>query len=87
MEWYLNDCLELKAEYPELVVGMWTTIPQSSDRLTNFIEIGFDMAGQEDPGHPLIYFAESLLKFRAEAEKRGLDIPFMFHAVSSARVR
>ncbi|ELU42780.1 adenosine deaminase [Rhizoctonia solani AG-1 IA] len=42
--------------------------------------LGFDMAGQEDPGHPLVFFAEALLDFRSKAEKRGLDIPFMFHA-------
>ncbi|KAG8695154.1 hypothetical protein FRC09_009362 [Ceratobasidium sp. 395] len=57
----LNECLELKAKYPDLMAG-------------------FDMAGQEDPGHPLIFFAEPLLNFRAEANKRGLDIPFIFHA-------
>ncbi|KAH7337218.1 Metallo-dependent hydrolase [Rhizoctonia solani] len=57
----LDDCLELKAKYPELIAG-------------------FDMAGQEDPGHPLMFFAEALLDFRSKAEKRGLDIPFMFHA-------
>ncbi|CAE6517359.1 unnamed protein product [Rhizoctonia solani] len=57
----LDDCLELKSKYPELIAG-------------------FDMAGQEDPGHPLMFFAEALLDFRSKAEKRGLDIPFMFHA-------
>ncbi|KAF8752506.1 adenosine [Rhizoctonia solani] len=57
----LNDCLELKSKYPDLIAG-------------------FDMAGQEDPGHPLVFFAEALLDFRSKAEKRGLDIPFMFHA-------
>ncbi|KAG8685813.1 hypothetical protein FRC11_010047 [Ceratobasidium sp. 423] len=57
----LDDCLALKAEYPEFLVG-------------------FDMVGQEDPGHPLIYFLEALLNFRSEADKRGLDIPFIFHA-------
>ncbi|CAE6497098.1 unnamed protein product [Rhizoctonia solani] len=57
----LDDCLALKAEYPEFLVG-------------------FDMVGQEDAGHPLIYFLGALLDFRAEADKRGLDIPFLFHA-------
>ncbi|KAG9099494.1 hypothetical protein FRC06_005208 [Ceratobasidium sp. 370] len=58
---YLNECIELKAKYPDLIAG-------------------FDMAGQEDAGHPLIFFAEALLDFRAKADKRGLDIPFIFHA-------
>ncbi|KAJ1303110.1 hypothetical protein OPQ81_011311 [Rhizoctonia solani] len=57
----LDDCLALKSEYPEFLVG-------------------FDMVDQEDAGHPLVYFLEALLNFRAEADKRGLDIPFMFHA-------
>ncbi|KDN38921.1 hypothetical protein RSAG8_09202, partial [Rhizoctonia solani AG-8 WAC10335] len=57
----LDDCLALKAEYPEFLVG-------------------FDMVSQEDAGHPLIYFLDALLNFRAEADKRGLDIPFIFHA-------
>ncbi|ELU42781.1 adenosine deaminase [Rhizoctonia solani AG-1 IA] len=34
----------------------------------------------EDAGYPLVYFLEALLNFRAEADRRGLDIPFMFHA-------
>ncbi|QRV92114.1 AMP deaminase [Ceratobasidium sp. AG-Ba] len=41
---------------------------------------GFDLVGHEDTGRPLIYYAESLLNFQAEARKRGLDIPFVFHA-------
>ncbi|CAE6485983.1 unnamed protein product [Rhizoctonia solani] len=57
----LDDCLALKAEYPEFLVG-------------------FDMVDQEDAGHPLIYFLGALLNFCAEADQRGLDIPFMFHA-------
>ncbi|CAE6417709.1 unnamed protein product [Rhizoctonia solani] len=57
----LDDCLSLKAEYPQFLVG-------------------FDMVDQEDAGHPLIYFLGALLNFRAEADRRRLDIPFMFHA-------
>ncbi|CAE6361837.1 unnamed protein product [Rhizoctonia solani] len=57
----LDECLALKAEYPEFLVG-------------------FDMVSKEDGGHSLVYFLEELLSFRAEADKRGLDIPFIFHA-------
>ncbi|KAF8725286.1 adenosine, partial [Rhizoctonia solani] len=57
----LDECLALKEEYPDFLVG-------------------FDMVGQEDAGYPLVYFLEALLNFRAEADRRGLDIPFMFHA-------
>ncbi|KAG8709555.1 hypothetical protein FRC09_000613 [Ceratobasidium sp. 395] len=41
---------------------------------------GFDLVGHEDTGRPLIYYAESLLNFQAESKRRGLDIPFVFHA-------
>ncbi|QRV77292.1 AMP deaminase [Ceratobasidium sp. AG-Ba] len=41
---------------------------------------GFDLVAQEDTGRPLIYYIESLLWFQAETKRRGLDIPFIFHA-------
>ncbi|KAF8598474.1 adenosine deaminase-like growth [Ceratobasidium sp. AG-I] len=44
------------------------------------IVAGFDLVGHEDTGRPLFYYAESLLGFQAETKKRGLDIPFLFHA-------
>ncbi|KAG9118782.1 hypothetical protein FRC07_006528 [Ceratobasidium sp. 392] len=44
------------------------------------IVAGFDLVGHEDTGRPLVYYAESLLSFQAESKRRGLDIPFVFHA-------
>lgn len=41
---------------------------------------GFDLVAQEDTGHSLLYYIDSLLDFQAETQKRGLDIPFVFHA-------
>ncbi|KDN33623.1 hypothetical protein RSAG8_13287, partial [Rhizoctonia solani AG-8 WAC10335] len=41
---------------------------------------GFDLMGQEDTNNPFIYHAKSLLWFQEECKKRGLDIPFVFHA-------
>ncbi|CAE7137633.1 unnamed protein product [Rhizoctonia solani] len=59
--WYLNDCMALKKEFPDLIAG-------------------FDLVAQEDTNNPLIYYIESLLWFQEETKKRGLDIPFIFHA-------
>jgi hypothetical protein len=42
---------------------------------------GFDLVAQEDTNNPLIYYIESLLWFQQETKNRGLDIPFIFHAV------
>lgn len=61
LAWYLQECMDLKAEFPQLIAG-------------------FDLVAQEDTGYPLIYYIESLLGFQAETKKRGLDIPFIFHA-------
>lgn len=60
--WYLEDCMALKKEFPDLIAG-------------------FDLVAQEDTNKPLIYYIESLLWFQEETKKRGLDIPFIFHAV------
>ncbi|KAH7337223.1 hypothetical protein B0J17DRAFT_666763 [Rhizoctonia solani] len=59
--WYLEDCMALKKEFPDLIAG-------------------FDLVAQEDTNKPLIYYIESLLWFQEETKKRGLDIPFIFHA-------
>ncbi|KAL5632815.1 hypothetical protein ACGC1H_005684 [Rhizoctonia solani] len=58
---YLEDCMALKKEFPDLMAG-------------------FDLVGPEDINHPFIYHAESLLWFQGECKRRGLDIPFVFHA-------
>ncbi|KAJ7632900.1 hypothetical protein FB45DRAFT_913828 [Roridomyces roridus] len=41
---------------------------------------GFDLVGPENTLKPLIYYAESLLRFRDRQKEMGLDIPFIFHA-------
>ncbi|KAF8598475.1 adenosine deaminase-related growth [Ceratobasidium sp. AG-I] len=61
LAWYMDECMALKEEFPDLLAG-------------------FDLVAQEDTGYPLIYYIESLLGFQAETKKRGLDIPFVFHA-------
>ncbi|KAF9265607.1 Metallo-dependent hydrolase [Marasmius fiardii PR-910] len=41
---------------------------------------GFDLVGHEDALYPLIYYAETLLRFPAMQKEAGVDIPFIFHA-------
>lgn len=40
---------------------------------------GFDLVGEEAAGHSLSYFVPEFLKFREECDKKGLDVPFLFH--------
>lgn len=44
------------------------------------VATGFDLVGPEDRGHPIKFFLEELLEFRAKCEEENLDIPFIFHA-------
>jgi len=41
---------------------------------------GFDLVGNEDGLHPLIYYIKPLLWFRERQKEEGVDIPFIFHA-------
>lgn len=41
---------------------------------------GFDMAGQEDAGHPLSYWIPELLEMRRKCDELSVDLPFIFHA-------
>ncbi|KAF7359717.1 Adenosine deaminase CECR1-A [Mycena venus] len=61
LDWFCEDCIALKKEFPHLIVG-------------------FDLVGPENTLKPLIYYAESLLRFRERQKELGLDIPFILHA-------
>ncbi|ESK83975.1 cecr1 family adenosine [Moniliophthora roreri MCA 2997] len=41
---------------------------------------GFDLVGHEDVLKPLIYYAETLLRFPQMQKEAGVEIPFIFHA-------
>lgn len=41
---------------------------------------GFDLAGQEDAGHPLIHHVPALLAMHKECNRLKLDLPFILHA-------
>ncbi|KAG8731680.1 hypothetical protein FRC10_001583 [Ceratobasidium sp. 414] len=81
LEWYLEECMDLKAEFPRLIAGERVSDLVAFSRTNQPRNVtGFDLVAQEDTGRPLIYYIESLLRFQAETKKRGLDIPFIFHA-------
>ncbi|KAJ7510093.1 hypothetical protein B0H11DRAFT_2152419 [Mycena galericulata] len=61
LDWYCEDCITLKQEFPHLITG-------------------FDLVGPENVLKPLIYYAESLLRFRDRQKEVGIVIPFIFHA-------
>ncbi|KAJ6525674.1 adenosine deaminase-like growth [Mycena capillaripes] len=41
---------------------------------------GFDLVGPENVLKPLIYYADTLLRFREHQKELGIDIPFILHA-------
>lgn len=78
LEWYLEDCIALKKEFPHLIAGKCISLilRVSTDTPCS----GFDLVGHEDLLHPLIYYLEPLLKFTKRTKEEGVDIPFIFHA-------
>jgi hypothetical protein len=73
--------MDLKAEFPHLISGRLFTVHWFMQATQISVTSGFDLVAQEDTGRPLIYYIESLLEFQAETKRRGLDIPFILHAV------
>ena len=77
LEWYLEDCFQIKREFSHLICGMCFFI-----RSTQGVHMraGFDLVGHEDSLKPLIYYLEPLKRFVERQKELGLDIPFIFHA-------
>lgn len=42
--------------------------------------VGYDLVGEEDPGHRLIFYADLLLEAQVIAKKRNTTLPYFFHA-------
>ena len=40
---------------------------------------GFDLTGEEDPGHSTLYFAEDLLSIERMAQQEKMQLPYYFH--------
>ena len=47
--------------------------------VSDMLDPGFDLVGEETLGRPLKEFVPELLAFRKECDAAGLDLPFLFH--------
>ena len=65
------DRVQLAAELEE-AVKLRVAFPETV--------VGFDLVGEEDPGHSLYYCSDLLLAARAKAEALGTTLDFFFHA-------
>ncbi|OHE96497.1 hypothetical protein CORC01_08260 [Colletotrichum orchidophilum] len=63
----------------EAMKGCIETCIEMKQQFPDFI-CAFDLQGQEDTGHPLLYWIEELLDMRAKIQHLKLDLPFIFHA-------
>ncbi|KAJ3575804.1 hypothetical protein NP233_g846 [Leucocoprinus birnbaumii] len=77
--YYVDDCLNLKKEFPHIIAGA-AILDRLSKRSLNQTEPGFDLVGNEDELRPLIDYIEPLLYFRKRQAQESVEIPFLFHA-------
>lgn len=81
LDWYLEDCIALKKEFPHLIAGEFNSRVRIVFKMIPIHRIpGFDLVGQEDNLKPLIDYIEPLLRFQKRQKEEGVDIPFIFHA-------
>jgi hypothetical protein len=80
LEWYLDDCIALKREFPHLIAGRPAPLSPRARILTHPGPAGFDLVGPENSLKPLADYLAPLLAFRARTRALALDIPFIFHA-------
>jgi adenosine deaminase CECR1 len=79
LEWYTEDCIALKKEFPHLIAGMYLALTCLYPQLICAVS-GFDLVGDENVLKPLIDYLEPLQKFRLRQQEEGVEIPFLFHA-------
>jgi adenosine deaminase CECR1 len=77
LQWYLDDCLQLKLEFPHLICG---TLLRLRELPYSNAGSGFDLVGPENELKPLIDYLDPLLRFQERQKKEGIDIPYIFHA-------
>lgn len=82
LEWYLEDCIALKKEFPHLIAGKLCAsyAPLDCCLISLSCLTGFDLVGDENVLRPLSYYTEKLLWFRRRQKEAGVDIPFILHA-------
>lgn len=76
IEGALNECVEMKKQYPELLCGKLSR-PGISVKSTN--TVGFDLVGEEEAGNELRTFSKEFIEFQQKCAKEGFEIPFLFH--------
>ncbi|TFK54820.1 Metallo-dependent hydrolase [Heliocybe sulcata] len=69
VEWYTEECLALKQEFPDIIAGELL-----------YSSLGFDLVGHEDSLYPLTYYMPQLLRFKERQKELGIDVPYIFHA-------
>ncbi len=79
LDWFVDECIELKQEFPHLIAGKWIYLLGSSWPLMS-TGIGFDLVGSENDYKPLIYYIEPLLRFKRRVQELGIDLPLLLHA-------
>ncbi|SRR6266576_1892324 len=79
LEWYTEDCIALKKEFPHLIAGIYHVLTRPCSRLDRLLS-GFDLVGDENVYKPLIDYLEPLQRFRRRQQEEGVEIPFLFHA-------
>jgi adenosine deaminase CECR1 len=83
LEWYTEDCIALKQEFPHLIAGGYSLacrLPPQRRPPPFFFWPGFDLVGDENVLKPLVDYIQPLLRFQDRQKELGLEIPFIFHA-------
>jgi adenosine deaminase CECR1 len=78
MEWFYDDCINLKQEFPHLIAGEHTQASTCCNLRS--LDLGFDLVGPEDFVKPLMTYMDGLLRFKRRIKDLGLDLPFILHA-------
>ena len=79
MKQELQNCINLKIAFPQLICGRKCDCMLHDERLTSQT-LGFDLVGAEDRPNPIRYYRDEMLAFVETCKNMQLSIPFMFHA-------
>lgn len=77
MDWYTEDCIALKKEFPDLIAG---TFRFNRPLILIKYFSGFDLVGDEVELRPITAYVDPLLRFKKRQKDEGVDIPLILHA-------